>query len=84
MKGTLMMHKTSFAQKATELMTVGSFTFSYCFHHGWLFGRLFKYQIQHCFKCIFDLFLKTVFNLFCEIGFKYGEKCILNVFFDCF
>ena len=28
------------------------------------------YQIQHCFECIFKLFLKTVFNLFCEIGFK--------------
>ena len=42
------------------------------------------YQIQHCFECIFKLFLKTVFNLFCEIGFKQGEKCIFNVFFDCF
>ena len=29
-----------------------------------------SYQIQHCFECIFKLFLKTVFNLFCEIGFK--------------
>ena len=28
------------------------------------------YQIQHCFECIFKLFLKTVFNLFCEVGFK--------------
>ena len=28
------------------------------------------YQIQQCFECIFKLFLKTVFNLFCEIGFK--------------
>ena len=28
------------------------------------------YQIQHCFECILKLFLKTVFNLFCEIGFK--------------
>ena len=28
------------------------------------------YQIQHCFECIFKLFLKTVFNLFCEIAFK--------------
>ena len=27
-------------------------------------------QIQHCFECIFKLFLKTVFNLFCEVGFK--------------
>ena len=25
---------------------------------------------QHCFECIFDLILKTVFNQFCEIGFK--------------
>ena len=31
---------------------------------------LYPYQIQHCFECIFKLFLKTVFNLFCEIGFK--------------
>ena len=44
----------------------------------------FPYQIQHCFECIFKLFLKTVFNLFCEIGLKQGEKCIFNVFFDCF
>ena len=28
------------------------------------------YQIQHCLECIFKLFLKTVFNLFCEMGFK--------------
>ena len=34
------------------------------------------YQTQHCFECIFLLFLKTVFNLFCEKGFKYVEKCI--------
>ena len=30
----------------------------------------YPYQIQHCFKYIYKLFLKTVFNLFCEIGFK--------------
>ena len=34
------------------------------------FRTRFPYQIQHCFECIFKLFLKTVFNLFCEIGFK--------------
>ena len=28
------------------------------------------YQIQHYFECIFKLFFKTVFNLFCEIGFE--------------
>ena len=44
----------------------------------------YPYQIQHCFECIFKLFLKTVFNLFCEIGFKQGENCILNLFLDCF
>ena len=33
-------------------------------------GCNIPYQIQHCFECIFKLFLKTVFNLFCEIGFK--------------
>ena len=48
------------------------------------FSVIYPYQIQHCFECIFTLFFKTVFNLFCEIGFKYGEKCIFNVFFDCF
>ena len=32
--------------------------------------NIYPYQIQHCFECIFKLFLKTVFNLFCEIGFK--------------
>ena len=26
--------------------------------------------LSHCFECVFKLFLKTVFNLFCEIGFK--------------
>ena len=33
-------------------------------------GASLPYQIQHCFECIWKLFLKTVFNLFCEIGFK--------------
>ena len=33
-------------------------------------GINYPYQIQHCFECILKLFLKTVFNLFCEIGFK--------------
>ena len=32
--------------------------------------RCFPYQIQHYFECIFKLFFQTVFNLFCEIGFK--------------
>ena len=36
----------------------------------WKMGQIEPYQIQHCFECIFKLFLKTVFNLFCEIGFK--------------
>ena len=41
----------------------------------------FPYQIQHCFECIFKLFLKTVFNLFCEIGLN-RVKSVLSMYFS--
>ena len=41
------------------------------------------YQIQNCFKCIFKLFLKTVFNLFCEIGLVLNRvKSVFLIYFS--
>ena len=42
------------------------------------------YQIQHCFECIFKLFLKTVFNLFCEIGLNRVKSVFLMYFSTAF